>query len=135
MRSILKKENRLKETIFLLLLSLFCIGALLFRIKITQTGLFLFLIWNLFLAFLPWAFSSLVFLKPKFQKSKIIVFIVLFLWLLFFPNAPYIFTDLFHLRRHASIPMWYDLVLILSFAWTGLLFGFFKPFRYRNYSN
>ncbi|MBQ6726746.1 MAG: DUF1361 domain-containing protein [Bacteroidales bacterium] len=31
---------------------------------------------------------------------------------------------MFHLRLNSSMPVWFDLTLILSFAWTGLLFGF-----------
>ncbi len=120
----LRETKRLNETIFLGVLTLFCFGVSLFRFVYTDTKVFLFLNWNLFLAFIPWALTSLVIIKPKFQKSKLTLIVLLGSWLLFFPNAPYILTDLFHLRLKSSMPIWFDLILILSFAWTGLLFGF-----------
>ena len=89
-----------------------------------NSQLFLFLNWNLFLAFVPWALTSLVILRPNLQQSRFMLLAILACWLLFFPNAPYILTDLFHLRARGDMPIWYDLILILSFAWTGLLFGF-----------
>lgn len=119
----LKETKRLNETIFLGVLTLFCFGVSLFRFVYTDTKVFLFLNWNLFLAFIPWALTSLVIIKPKFQKSRLTLIVLLGSWLLFFPNAPYILTDLFHLRLKSSMPIWFDLILILSFAWTGLLFG------------
>lgn len=122
----LKETKRLNETIFLGVLTLFCFGVSLFRFIYTDTKVFLFLNWNLFLAFIPWALTSLVIVKPKFQKSRLTLIVLLVSWLLFFPNAPYILTDLFHLRLKSSMPIWFDLILILSFAWTGLLFGFFS---------
>ena len=122
----LKETKRLNETIFLGVLTLFCFGVSLFRFIYTDTKVFLFLNWNLFLAFIPWALTSLVIVKPKFQKSRLTLIVLLGPWLLFFPNAPYILTDLFHLRLKSSMPIWFDLILILSFAWTGLLFGFFS---------
>ncbi len=105
-------------------LTLLCFGFSLFRFYYTDTNVFLFLNWNLFLAFIPWALSSVAMLKPKIQNNKITVIVLLLSWILFFPNAPYILTDLFHLRLKTSMPIWFDLLLILSFAWTGLLFGF-----------
>ncbi|PKP19121.1 MAG: DUF1361 domain-containing protein [Bacteroidetes bacterium HGW-Bacteroidetes-21] len=124
MLKILKEKNRLQETFFMGVLTLLCFGFSLFRYIYSDSNIFLFLNWNLFLAFIPWALTSLAILKPKLQNSKITIYILLGSWLLFFPNAPYILTDLFHLRLHSSMPIWFDLVLILSFAWTGLLFGF-----------
>lgn len=47
-----------------------------------------------------------------------------FLWLIFFPNAPYILTDLQHLGdRVSNVPLWYDVIMLIWFSWTGMLLG------------
>ncbi len=117
-------SKRFNETIFIGVLSVFCFCMSLFRFEFTQTKMFLFLNWNLFLAFIPWAMTSMAVVQPKFQNSKLFVFALMGAWLLFFPNAPYILTDLFHLKADLNMPIWFDLLLVLSFAWTGLLYGF-----------
>ena len=122
----LKNHHRLNETILLSIMSFCCFGLSIFRIVCTGTKFYFFLNWNLFLAFIPWVLTSIVIIKPKIQQNKFTIYTLMGVWLLFFPNAPYILTDLFHLRFNASMPIWYDLIMILSFAWTGLLFGFFS---------
>jgi uncharacterized membrane protein len=124
MFKVLKETNRLHETVFMGALTLLCFTLSVFRSIYSGTRFFFFLNSNLFLAFIPWALTSISMIKPVIQKSKIIVFLILGFWMLFFPNAPYILTDLFYLRRQTTMPIWFDLVMILSFAWTGLLFGF-----------
>ncbi len=118
------KTNQFQISVFMGILSLFCFGLSLFRVEISGTRHFLFLNWNLFLAFVPWLLTMTLTISPNLRKSRIAVFGMLGVWLLFFPNASYILTDLFHLSHHSSMPIWFDLVLILSFAWTGLLYGF-----------
>lgn len=119
-----RQRKRFYEALLLGIMSVLCFGLSIFRNLYSDTTGFLFLNWNLFLAFLPWIFSSILILYPKTQKIKIILIGLVLSWLLFFPNAPYIFTDLFHLQLNSAMPIWFDLILILSFAWTGLMFGF-----------
>jgi len=124
MINLLRKNNRLNEALFVAIASILCFGFSLYRVSFTESEKFLFINWNLFLAFLPWVLTSLVMMKPKIQSKKGTLFLLLFSWLIFFPNAPYILTDLFHLSSNSAMPMWFDLILILSFAWVGLIFGF-----------
>ena len=121
----LKSAKRFNETLLLFLFSSFCLVLSIVRVAMSATPTFLFLNWNLFLAFIPWAASSILIIYPKLQEKKLAVLALLGAWLLFFPNAPYILTDLFHLRHDfLTMPLWFDLLLILSFAWVGLMFGF-----------
>lgn len=120
----LKARGKLSEVVFMGVLTLFCFVLSVFRYVYSDTNEFLFLNWNLFLAIIPYFLAIFLILYPDFIKSKIGGALLLLIWLLFFPNAPYILTDLFHLKFRHSMPIWFDLTLILSFAWTGLLFGF-----------
>ena len=104
-------------------------SCLLVAIRVFHTGrlTFIGMAWNLFLAYFPYAISSALTTKSREQRYRQPLRILLFLtWLLFIPNSFYILTDLFHLadgHRNSRIPQWFDLALILSFAWNGLLLG------------
>jgi uncharacterized membrane protein len=113
------KRNDMDQ--MLILCSSFSIGLMFFRIVYTGQLLFAFLAWNSFLAFLPFAISKKI-SHGAIRKKWSLLFCVL-VWLIFLPNAFYIITDLFHLEMNEDVPLWYDLALLWSFAWNGLLFG------------
>ncbi|TYZ10512.1 DUF1361 domain-containing protein [Hymenobacter lutimineralis] len=94
-----------------------------FRVFITQKITFVFLLWNLFLALIPFGLSTLLRLTHGRLKARVLLPVGA-VWLLFFPNAPYILTDLFHLEPRAGVPYWYDLALILTCAWNGLMLAY-----------
>ena len=83
-----------------------------------------FLGWNLVLAWVPYLLSLVASAMHRAGYSFKALFPIAFAWLLFLPNAPYIVTDLLHLSPKPPIPMWFDVILIFSAAWTGLLLGF-----------
>lgn len=121
-----------KQNLFLLFLSLYCAILLLFRAKITQSIFYFFLIWNLFLAAIP--YLILQFAKQKIQilenvKTRFILFIS---WLLFLPNSFYILTDFVHLKKGKPELFWFDLVLLFSFAVLGFLFGLLSLKEFKN---
>lgn len=107
----------------LLLSCAFSGGILLARVVYTGEGMFLFLAWNLFLAYLPFALSSWMEKWPQLLARPLFFYIFLTVWLLMVPNSFYIITDLFHLRIAERMPLWFDLALIFSFAWNALLMG------------
>ena len=93
------------------------------RVLITREWLFVFLLWNLFLAAIPFALSAALHLAARKPKARLLLPVGA-VWLLFFPNAPYLVTDLFHLEPRAGVPYWYDLALIMSCAWNGLMLAY-----------
>ncbi|MEJ7659093.1 MAG: DUF1361 domain-containing protein [Hymenobacter sp.] len=93
------------------------------RIFITGRLQFAFLLWNLFLAAIPFGLSAALTLAARPPGARLLLPVGA-VWLLFFPNAPYLVTDLFHLERRVGVPYWYDLALIMSCAWNGLMLAF-----------
>jgi uncharacterized membrane protein len=102
-----------------------CFSCLLFFVRVVATGSlsYLFLPWNLFLAFIPYLITCWLVQNISVMENKGKVVGVFAIWLLFFPNSFYIITDLFHLGRFPSAPQWFDLLMTYSFAWNGVLIG------------
>ena len=124
----LKQTGRLEMTMLLAGMSAFCFALTLLRYWFTHYTTYLFLNWNLFLAFIPWIISTVLAVNRNEKLNKVMLLPLVLSWLAFFPNSPYILTDLFHLRSRPPVPLWFDLVVILSFAWTGLTFGLVSLF-------
>jgi len=83
-----------------------------------------FLVWNLLLAWIPFGIAVLAQGWLKRGESTVVAgWLALGAWLVFFPNAPYILTDLIHFKRALGFMWWYDLILVLAFAATGLMLG------------
>lgn len=102
-------------------------SCLLVVARVFHTGslAFIFMPWNLLLAWLPYRISS----GLTQTNNRAVRVVGLVVWLLFIPNSFYILTDLYHLadgHRNSRVPEWYDLILILSFAWNGLFLGVFS---------
>lgn len=119
-------HRRVVVCLLLAAASVACGGLVLARYAATDSYRYFFLLWNLFLAWVPFGASLLAYELYRRKERGVLLFGVGFFWLLFFPNAPYIVSDLVHLHGVTSerFIFWYDLVMISCFSWTGLLLGF-----------
>lgn len=114
--------NRFKIISLLTISIALSMVLLIVRMKLNHSFFYLFLVWNLCLAVIPYAITIYLISKNKINKY---VFIVWFsVWLAFLPNAPYIITDLMHLRLSNQHFMWLDALLVTSFAYNGLVLFF-----------
>ena len=108
-----------KRNLILLTLGFYCCSLLLIRAKITNSIFLFFLIWNLFLAIIPYMISLVInhyTIDNKFMKIGILLS-----WLIFLPNSFYVITDFIHLSK--STIVWLDLLLMSAFAITSFSFG------------
>jgi uncharacterized membrane protein len=104
----------------LALSSALAIGILAGRVLRAQQGSYIFLVWNLFLAWVPYGWSLwAASIQRRYPRHWWRLLLPGALWLLFFPNAPYIITDFVHLYERPPVPLWYDIGLLAAFAWSG----------------
>lgn len=106
--------------ILLALASIVCVILVVARFVVRDYVLYAFLPWNLFLAWLPLLFA---WLTVRWAARWWLAWPAATLWLLFLPNSPYLITDLIHLRRDPTAPIWYDVILLFMLALTGLYLG------------
>jgi len=129
LRLALKRETAMAVQA-LLLASGVSIALVVARILWTGRWKYGFMGSNLFLAWLPLVFALLACeafdkdIKHKWWRFWGFAGA----WLLFLPNAPYIFTDVIHLYSPSFGHFWLDLVLVLLCALTGLVLGFVSLF-------
>lgn len=120
----------------LMLTSAVSVALTLMRIRWLHDWHYMFLVWNLFLAWLPVLFAMEVFRRHRRGDAMGWKLISLTgLWLLFLPNAPYIFTDVVHLLFRLRPHFWIDLSLVLLPALTGFLLGFVSLFLMQSVVN
>ena len=123
--NLLYKHDTAAPMLALTFASISSIALVVARMAWTGNFRLAFLVWNLFLAWLPLIFAFLA--RERYQnavRSDWRFAGLACTWLLFFPNAPYIFTDLIHLIYGPYQHFWVDLTLILICGFTGLVLGF-----------
>ena len=137
-----RHRERLLLAAVLAVSSVVALGVLALRIAYTGTAGYSFMVWNLFLAWIPlWLAAAIAVVGRGGRRAFGLVAGLGMVWLLFFPNAPYLLTEFIHLDADYAVrerpvrllagvspgkaaPAWYDAALILMFAWNGLLLAF-----------
>lgn len=130
-------RSKLAAFVGVSILCLTCGAALVaVRFALTDTFFYYFLIWNLVLALAPYGIAvglSAVVLRPRTRLNIAAIAALGTCWLLFYPNAPYIFTDFIHVVNRTYVRgggavgketlVWFDLVLCSAFAFMGHYVG------------
>ena len=132
-------ENLKKITYVLLGLSVTGLAMVIFRVISQKNIGFAFLIWNLFLAWIPFLVSLVMYYINRKQdgtKKRMNLLVMGFIWLIFYPNAPYIVTDIIHLGIYdyyavqdyslsfnSNLIIWFDFILVVFFVFVGYILG------------
>jgi uncharacterized membrane protein len=123
MRKVLRPRTQF--LLALLLATVITLGLFVARALRNGSWEYNYLVWNLFLAWLPLLFAVRLVgvLRHKLWSSwEALVYSIL--WLLFLPNSFYIVTDVIHLARLPAVDLLQDAVMITAFVYLGLTIGF-----------
>ncbi|WP_369689707.1 DUF1361 domain-containing protein [Lentilactobacillus kosonis] len=92
----------------------------------------IFLVLNTFLAFIPIELSFHI--DKKRPHNPILFWVIVIIWLLFYPNTPYLLTDLFHLSLlqpygsngllRLNNYMWFNYALLMISTISSTVLGF-----------
>ncbi len=112
--------------------TVFCL--ILVRVRLSENDgthySYLFLVKNLTLAWIPFLIALVT--RSLALPRRVFRFILpvgCVIWLIFFPNAPYLLTDFQHLRLFSDSPqLWFDVIMVTWFALTGLFLGLVSLF-------
>ena len=122
-----RQTGRLDVLLMVMAFSLFDISLLAFRLHWSGELTYVFMVWNLILALIPYL-TGLVIQARSSDASRWGSLLLLGLWIMFLPNASYMLTDIGHLSGVYSKLMWFDLIMLSSFALTGLLITLLSVF-------
>lgn len=104
-------------------MSAFGLALVVARVFVTHGLGYTFLAWNLFLAWVPFALAKGLEALAKKSVHRAYIVAVALAWLLFLPNAPYLATDVMHLRHAVGAPLWFDAIMLVTFGWVGIALG------------
>lgn len=116
-------------------MSVYATLLIILRAKLFKTRLYKPMLLNIALAWLPVIIMilgiTLLLVSTNFLHTLgvwVLAVIVLIFWLLFFPNAPYLITELnfSHRKKDDKVPLYFDIVHTLSLTTTGLFVGQFS---------
>lgn len=101
-------------------MALFLVGA------VTNRSLqFGYLVWNLFLAWLPLVLVALLLRSLRSQQwSAWLPMLLTLFWLLLLPNSFYMVSDFIHIQDVQRHNLLYDVVMFTAFIFTAALVGF-----------
>jgi uncharacterized membrane protein len=100
-----------------------CLMLVALRMHVTGTTEYRFLGWNLFLAWLPAAFALVAARLRSGGAARGAYYALALLWLLFLPNAPYLVTDVVHLRIEGTGHLWIDVPMLACGSLAGMVLG------------
>ncbi len=129
MKRVLERTPMTEVLITLLLSSGVSAFLLIARVVATGTMKFSFLLWNLFLAWVPLGLAY--WLRQRTLKKNVPDWkdtVIGLLWLGFLPNSFYIISDIIHIQSSGEVSILFDIAMITSFVLNGLLLGYISLF-------